>query len=81
MPADKAIKVLGEMAYLAILKEASQVEGRNVIEGVDRNKLDKDTRKGALNSLTFVTKKRNGKVKGRTCADVRKQRLYIYIYI
>ena len=38
--------------------------------------LTRAQRKGALNLLTFIKKKRCGKLKGRACADGRKQRLY-----
>ena len=36
-----------------------------------------DVRKEALNLITMIKEKRDGRVKARACADGRKQRKYI----
>ena len=54
-----------------------QLHDRMVIQPVDGNKLTGAEKKKALQYLMFLKEKRCGKIKGRGCADGRKQRLYM----
>ena len=45
-------------------------------EPIDASKLTRDEKRNALESLLFITKKRDGRVKGRKCAMGNKQRTY-----
>ena len=60
-----------------VLIEMKQLHDRLVIEPVNGNVLTKEERKSALLYLMFLKQKRCGKVKGRGCADGRKQRVYM----
>ena len=73
----KGIKVMGEDAIKAIVAEAQQLDDKGAFEPLKAETLDRKQKSGALESITMVTKKRCGKVKGRTCADGRKQRDYV----
>ena len=46
----------------------------NTFTPVDGSHFRKDEKKYASTSLMFLTKKRDGKIKGRACSDVRDQR-------
>ena len=73
----KGIKVMGNDAIKAIVKEAKQLDNKGTFEPLKASDLNHEQRREALESITMVTIKRCGKVKGRTCADGRKQREYI----
>jgi hypothetical protein len=47
-----------------------------VIEPKSANMLTNEEKKKALHYLMFLKKKRCGPIKGRGCADGRKQRIY-----
>jgi hypothetical protein len=72
----KGLKVFGEAGKLAVLKEMQQLHDRTVIEPKMASMLTKDEKKKSLEYLMFLKKKRCGKIKGRGCADGRKQRIY-----
>ena len=48
-----------------------------VFEGAYFNGVTREHRRKALRLVQLIKKKRCGKIKGRTCADGRKQRSYI----
>ena len=48
-----------------------------VMEPVDGANLSQAEKRAALQYLMFLKQKRNGTIKGRGCADGRKQRLYM----
>lgn len=73
----KGIKVMGNNAIKAIVSEAKQLDEKGAFAPLDAKKLNQKQKTGALESITMVTKKRCGKIKGRTCADGRKQREYV----
>ena len=50
---------------------------REVFEEIDYNSLTKQELKDALPVLLFLSMKRDNSVKGRACADGRKQRLWM----
>ena len=72
----KGIKVFGEAGVDAVLKELQQLHDRKVLEPKDAAKLSAEDKKAALQYLMFLKQKRNGTIKGRGCADGRKQRAY-----
>jgi hypothetical protein len=47
-----------------------------VLTPVDGRTLGTQERQGTLPSLMFLKQKRSGKIKGRGCADDRRQKLY-----
>eukprot|EP00980_Cylindrotheca_fusiformis_P029055 scaffold22705_cov169-Cylindrotheca_fusiformis.AAC.1 len=76
MTASKGLKVFGDAGADAIKKELEQLIYRRVMHGVDPKKLTIAQKKAALQYLMFLKEKRSGKIKGRGCADGRKQRIY-----
>ena len=76
MTAQKGIKLFGERGEKAIMVELEQLLYRKVMEGRHANTLTWAQKKAALKYLMFLKEKRCGKIKGRGCADGRKQRLY-----
>ena len=82
IPASKAFKVIGEKAIAAIVKEFKQLNdgampGKPVIGEVNPDKLTDEEKLKALSAVNLVKEKRNGIVKGRTCANGSKQRRYL----
>ena len=74
---NQAIKKFGDDGYQAVFKEFKQLHERECFKPVDVNTLSREERKRALESLAFVTQKRDGTVKGRTCANGSKQRQWM----
>lgn len=70
----KGLREFGEDGVEAVLKELKQLHVRKVIAPVKGDKLSREERRAALAYLMFLKKKRCGTVKGRGCADGRKQR-------
>ncbi|KAG7352856.1 reverse transcriptase RNA-dependent DNA polymerase [Nitzschia inconspicua] len=76
MTANKGVKIFGKAGEEAIEKELRQLLTRNVMHGVHSQELTQEQRRAALRYLMFLKEKRCGTIKGRGCADGRKQRLY-----
>ena len=76
MSAKRGLKVFGDKGVEALLKELKQLLDRKVMHGVDGRRLTRAEKNAALQYLMFLKEKRSGKIKGRGCADGRKQRLY-----
>jgi len=76
MTANKGVQVFGKKGEDAIEKELHQLLTRSVMHGVRANQLTHAQRRAALRYLMFLKEKRCGTIKGRGCADGRKQRLY-----
>jgi hypothetical protein len=70
------IKLFGQAGTDAVLKELQQLHDRDAIEPQDPDSLTEDEKREALPYLMFLKQKRNGTVKGRGCADGRRQRLH-----
>ena len=68
------LQVFGEAAVEAVLKELKQLHDHLVIEPVNADKMTLKEKQGALAYLMFLKEKRTGEIKGRGCADGRKQR-------
>ena len=71
------IKKLGERGYNAAFDEVNQLHQRGCFHPIDVNQLTPAEREKALESLIFLTEKRDGRAKARACADGRKQRLWM----
>ena len=82
MSARKGIKMFGEEAVAALMKEYSQLDqgamkGKPVICPINPDQLSMEQKKRAMNVVNLIQKKRCGKIKGRACADGSRQRRYI----
>ena len=75
MTAQQGVKRFSEAGEDAIAKELEQVLTRKVLHGVHANQLTLAQRQAALRYLMFLKEKRCGTIKGRGCADGRKQQL------
>jgi hypothetical protein len=69
-----AIRKHGKAAEAALMTEFAQLEDLEVYESLDPASLTRAQRKAALRAINLVKEKRNGTLKGRTCADGRSQR-------
>lgn len=73
----EGIKRYGHYAVESVLAEYGQLKDKSVFKPKYANTLSIEERRNSLNLITFMKKKRSGKLKTRACADGRKQRLYI----
>ena len=73
----QGIKIFGDEGVEAVLKELKQIHDRSVVTPIDPAKMTKEMRDKALPYLMFLKRKRCGTVKGRGCADGRRQREFI----
>ena len=67
----------GKEGYEAAFKEAKQLHGRDGLKPIRRQLLSHEEAKRALEAVTIVLRKRAGLVKSRTCADGRKEKLWL----
>ena len=74
---NKGLKKFGERGYEAALNEMKQLHERGVFAPRDIKTLTQQERRRAMESLIFLAEKRDGTVKGRTCANGSTQREYI----
>ena len=79
MSAKKGIKLFKERAIAAIYKEFKQLDegavpNKPVVLPQDPSKLTREEKSRALEAVNLIKEKRNGKIKGRTCADGSKQK-------
>lgn len=72
----EGIKRFGQPGIDAVSTELQQLHDRVVMKPKHRTDLTPEQRKEALAYLMFLKRKRTGKIKGRGCADGRKQRAY-----
>jgi hypothetical protein len=77
MSAREGLRRFGEKAANALIDEWKQLDDKNVFDGVYYSALNKEQRQKALRLVQLIKEKRDGKIKGRTCADGRKQREYV----
>ena len=75
IPYIQGYKKIGKDEVDAVLAELKQIHDRMVIYPRDPTKMTKEEKHAALQYLMFLKKKRCGRIKGRGCADGRKQRL------
>jgi hypothetical protein len=76
MSMNKGLKLFGEAGIEAVCSEMAQLHDRRVMKPVHSRELTPEERQEALAYLMFLKRKRCGKVKGRGCADGRKQHRY-----
>ena len=70
----KGLKLFGDAGVNAIMNELHLLHDRGVLESKTAAQLSPEQRKDALQYLMFLKQKRNRTIKGRGCADGRKQR-------
>ena len=63
------IKKLGEGGYKVVFDKVNQLHQQGCFHLIDVNQLTPAEREKALESLIFLTQKRDGLVKGQTCVD------------
>ena len=73
----QGIKIFGDDGIDAVLKELKQLHDRVVVTPVDPNTMSDELKANALPYLMFLKRKRCGSIKGRGCADGRRQREFI----
>jgi hypothetical protein len=73
----RGLKVFGEAGTHAVLQELKQLHDRKVVEPKTFHDLSCKERNDSLRYLMFLKEKRCGLIKGRGCADGRKQREYL----
>ena len=73
----KGLKIFGEKGEDAIQKELQQIHDMEGFQPKHWHELTKEERADALKYLMYLKEKRDGRIKGRGCADGRKQRAYI----
>jgi hypothetical protein len=72
----KGLKIFGQRGVDTLINHLRQLDTRKVLDPVHGRLLSKEDRK-TLNYLMFLKEKRTGIIKGRGCADGRKQQSLI----
>ena len=85
MSAKKGIKLFGERAVAAMVKEFRQLDkgafpGKAVVEPIDPRTLTKEELEQVMEAINLIKEKRDGTMKGRTCADGSCQRKFLKIH-
>lgn len=74
---NKGLKIFGARGDDAVRREMQQLHDRSVMRPKSGSELSPADKHAALRYLMFLKEKRDGNIKGRGCADGRKQREYI----
>eukprot|EP00957_Ditylum_brightwellii_P124665 9501520-Ditylum_brightwellii.AAC.1 len=74
----KGLKVFGKEGTKAVLSELQQLHDRMVMNPQKPEKMTDNKKREALQYLMFLKKKQCGQIKGRGCADGRKQQTYTH---
>ena len=82
MLANEGIKRFGQRAIAAMIKELKQLnygamDGKPVVEPIGPDSITAKEREEALEAVNLIKLKRSGDVKGRSCANGKKQRKYV----
>ena len=72
----KGIEHFGEKGEEATLKELKKIHDMDTYTPIAASDLTYEQKRKALSALFFLTKKRNGDIKGRKVADGSKQRTF-----
>ena len=75
MSARAGIRRFGDAARDAMRREFQQLDNKGVFDPMQADALSPDARKQVLRCINIIKEKCNRKIKGRTCADSRPQRL------
>jgi hypothetical protein len=70
------LELFGEAGTDVIIKELRQLHEREALEPKYPDSMTNEEKRGALPYLMFLEQKRNGTIKGRGCADGRRQRVF-----
>jgi hypothetical protein len=73
----QGIKKFGKQGIEAVHKEMKQIHDRVVFELISIEEMTQIERKRAMESLIFLTEKRDKTIKARACANGSTQRAYI----
>jgi hypothetical protein len=76
MSLKRGLKRFGKACADAVVAEMQQLEIRKVLKPTKASDLTRDQKRAPLKYLMYLKQKRCGRIKGRGCADGRKQRLY-----
>ena len=82
MQATTGFNIFGQKVVAEMLKELKQLEhinmpGKFVLRALDPDTMTSEKKKKALNVINLIKKYQDGTIKGRTCADGRKQNIYL----
>lgn len=69
----KGLRIWGEQAVKAVQKEMKQFHNQVIMCPIDPKAMNQTDKRNALAYLMFLKEKRNGIIKGRGCADGKKQ--------
>ena len=72
----KGIALFGDKAEQATTEELQAIHDMGTYKPLYVSKLTRDEKRDALESLLFITEKRDGQIKSRKCAMGNKQRTY-----
>jgi hypothetical protein len=72
----KGLEKFGAEGISAVEEELKQLDTRDVFTPVFVNEMSPDEKRESLPYLMFLKQKRSGHIKGRGCADGRRQRIY-----
>ncbi len=64
-------------AVEALLKEFAQLDNMNTFKPIKADSISKQERRKALRLINLIPSKRDGTLKGRTCASLRSTLCYI----
>ena len=73
MTSKVGIKKNGNKAKEASREKFVQLNDMDIFLPIKKNKLSKKQKNNSLRAISVVREKRDGKIKGRVCADGRKQ--------
>ena len=59
---------------MALFEEFAQLHDKRVFRAIKATDLTGEQKSDALRAINLIKEKRDGRLKGRTCADGRKQR-------
>jgi len=82
MSAQKGFKLYGEKAVAVMFKELKQLdigvmEGKPAVGPINPDLLSNEEKSMALEAVNLIKLKRDGNLKGRTCANGKKQRRFV----
>jgi len=77
MHASKGIELFKERAVAGLFKEYKQLNDMAVVGKASYEQLTDEDKKRALRAINLIKEKRDGKIKGRTCADGSKHRMFV----
>ena len=69
--------MFGKRAVAALFREYKQFHDMDVFDRVKIDDMSPDRKNKALNAINLIKEKRNGDIKGRTCANGKQQIRYI----